>query len=95
MNRSVRTRHATHRCPAAGCEQMIPRSHVLCSDHYAMVPAGFRVRLTEAREYGIAWKCHPTQQFLDLRSQVIQLVDRLCAQKYAKPQGTQTSLFAS
>ncbi len=50
-----------------------------------MIPTWLQQRLTEQLHYGIAWKCHPTQEFLDLRSQAIQIVADKSAKKYARP----------
>ena len=29
----------THECPARGCTRRVPRSKLMCFDHWAMVPA--------------------------------------------------------
>lgn len=58
-----------------------------------MVPGWLQQKITEQRHYGIAWKCHPTQEFLDLRSQAVALVNRLSAERYSKPDGEQLPLI--
>lgn len=55
---------------------MIPRAHCVCADDFALLPSGLRARLSQAKNYGIDWKCHPTQEYLDVRSQVIAYVNR-------------------
>lgn len=64
-----------HRCPARGCEELIPRAHCLCAKDFALLPGWLRARLSETKNYGIAWKCHPTQEYLDARSQAIAFVN--------------------
>lgn len=77
--------YGAHRCSIKGCTHKIPRRHFLCTDHYALVPKWLQLKLHEQLQYGIAWKCHPTQQWLDLRSQAMQLVMRTAIEKYSKP----------
>lgn len=82
-----------HRCPAHGCSRMIPWRHVCCSDHWALAPRWLQVKVNEQRDYGLAWKCHPTQEFIGLRDQLVALVNRESARKFARPQGTQLPLL--
>lgn len=86
---------ATHPCGIKGCPHQIARRHFLCTDHYGLVPKWLQVKLAEQLQYGIAWKCHPTQEYLDLRSQAIQLVLKIAREKYAKPSGTQLPLLSA
>jgi hypothetical protein len=58
-----------------------------------MVPKGLQVQIFEQRNYGYAWKCHPTQQYIELRSRALTIVNNACAEKYARPQGTQLPLI--
>lgn len=64
----------------------IPNRHVACSDHWAMVPKWLQVQLIEQLHYGIAWKCHPTQQYIELRTKAIHLVNEASAKRFAKPE---------
>jgi hypothetical protein len=68
---------------------------VLCLDHFGMVPSGFRQKLLAARDYGLQSRCHPTQDYLALRDQTIQIATRAAAREYAKPQGQQLPLLPS
>lgn len=63
----------------------IPHHYIACNEHYALVPRWLQGRLSDQRQYGIAWKCHPTQDFLDLRSQAIQTINARLADKYSRP----------
>jgi hypothetical protein len=76
---------ATHRCAVKGCPHVLARRHFVCADHYAMVPKWLQTKIAEQLRYGIAWKCHPTQEYLDLRSQAVAWVIRKSAEKYAAP----------
>jgi hypothetical protein len=78
-----------------GCGVMVARRHFLCGDHYAMVPKWLQVKLAQALAYGIAWKCHPTQDYIDLRSQAIQLARRALDEKYSRPSAAQIPLLPS
>jgi hypothetical protein len=84
-----------HRCAISGCKSMVARRHFLCTDHYALVPGWLRTKLNEAFQFGIAWKCHPTQDWLDLRSQAIRYVLARAAEKHGRPQGEQLPLISS
>ena len=83
----------THPCALKGCPHQIARRHFLCSDHYALVPKWLQVKLAEQLQYGIAWKCHPTQEYLDLRSQALKAVLQALRARYAKPSGEQMPLI--
>ena len=87
-------RFPTHMCPMHGCVHVIPRSHIACSAHWAMVPKWLQLKITEQLHYGIAWKCHPTQEYLDLRSQAVKIVNHASSERYAKPTGAQIPLFS-
>ncbi len=76
---------ATHPCAFKGCPHQVPRRHFLCTDHYALVPKWLQVKVSEQLHYGIAWKCHPTQEYLDFRSQAIQAAIAAAKERYSKP----------
>jgi hypothetical protein len=72
---------------------VIARRHFLCTAHYGLVPKWLQMKVAEQQQYGIAWKCHPTQEFLELRTQAIQLALREAQRKYSRPNGEQLPLL--
>jgi hypothetical protein len=76
----------THRCPIVGCEQVLPKRMVLCLDDWQLVPRYLQARLIEQQQYGIAWKCHPTDQFLDARREALRIVNEERARRHSRPQ---------
>lgn len=82
-----------HKCSIPGCRHTVPRRFFACTEHYAMVPKWLQLKLNEQMEYGRAWKCHPTQQYLELRSQAIDIVQRAAKEKYSPPEGAQLPLL--
>jgi hypothetical protein len=91
--KTARARFPTHCCAIKGCQQQIARRHFVCSDHYALVPRWLQQRIAEQVNYGIAWKCHPTQEYIDLRSQAIKLVVEASREKYSRPTEQQLPLL--
>lgn len=57
-----------------------------------MVPKWLQVKLAEQLEYGMAWKCHPTQEWLDLRAQAIRIVLQTAREKFSRPTAEQLQL---
>lgn len=82
-----------HKCAVAGCAARIPRLMVLCYEHYSLVPSGLQQQLLAARDYGLAWKCHPTQEYIDLRDRAVKVATREAARKFGRPQGEQLPLL--
>jgi hypothetical protein len=75
-----------HRCPCAGCEKIVPRLHTACSDCWRLVPKWLQQKIVEERQYGTAWKCHPTDDFLKLRTQLVEIVNRTRQERHARPE---------
>jgi hypothetical protein len=84
-----------HRCPVKGCVAMIPRLHVACSQCWPLAPKWLQQQITEQLRYGIANRCHPTDDFLKARSQVIEAVNRALSERYRKPAGQQLPLLST
>lgn len=84
---------AMHKCPLQSCVSRIPRSHLFCHEHYALVPHWLQQKLHHARDYGLAWKCHPTQEYIDLRDLAVRMVVNELARRYSRPRGTQLPLL--
>ena len=82
-----------HKCAVPGCRARIPHLMVLCLDHFGMVPSGFRQKLLAARDYGLQWRCHPTQDYLALRDQAIQIATREAARRCEEPRAQQLPLI--
>lgn len=82
-----------HKCAVAGCSMRIPRKHFMCSAHYESLPAWLTRKLQDERSYGEAWKCHPTQKYLELRDQAVKTALAEHARRYAKPAGLQLPLL--
>jgi len=84
---------AMRKCPTPGCVSRIPRSHLFCHEHYSLVPSWLQQKLRHARDYGLAWKCHPTQEYIDLRDMAVRMVVNELVRRYAKPRGEQLPLL--
>ena len=82
-----------HQCMCARCNARIPRRQILCEHHFEMLPRWLVQRMREARAYGEAWKCHPTDEFLKLRGQAIAIADAEDAKRRGPPQGEQLPLI--
>lgn len=84
---------AMHRCKAPGCVARVARRHLFCIAHYALVPGWLQQRLSHARDYGIAWKCHPTQEYVDLRDMAVRMVTNELARRHRRAPGEQLPLL--
>lgn len=47
------------------CRAPISLKHLYCAPHWHALPDYLRRELVKAWSYGLAWKCHPTQDFLE------------------------------
>jgi hypothetical protein len=82
-----------HKCAVLSCRCQIQRGMTFCDQHYGLLPAWLQRKLRDERAYGVAWKCHPTDKFLELRAQAITLATREAARRHGKPDATQLPLL--
>jgi hypothetical protein len=88
--------YGLHRCPCRGCEAMIPRLHVACTTCWPLAPRWLQQKVLEQLRYGQAYKCHPTDDFLKFRTELIEAVNRKLIDRYARPSpAPQLSLLPS
>jgi hypothetical protein len=79
-------RFALRKCAAASCCMRIQRRHLFCSDDWNLVPRGLQTRLVEQLQYGIAWKCHPTEGYVKARDAAIAHVNTERERRFARPE---------
>lgn len=55
----------THRCLAPDCQREIPHVHLMCPEHWKLIPRATQTVIVEQWRYGLTNRCHPTAPYID------------------------------
>lgn len=73
-----------HLCFAPECNKDIPLDKLLCFHHWKATPQPLRDDLMSAWKYGLQWRCHPTQNYLDARDAIARHLREAAAKRATK-----------
>lgn len=68
-------RAKTHRCMIGSCPAQISIKHLACREHWLKIPPRLQDNLIGAWKYGLQFRCHPTQAFIDARDQACRYIE--------------------
>jgi|GEM_PF-1796186 len=94
MQAAPARRDAVYHCQATGCQHEVPRSHLMCPDHWRMVPAHLR------REVWAAWRTlcrrpsmHSSRAYQVVRREAVNAVEAKCLLRLARSAQAALPLF--
>lgn len=73
------------RCSIRSCGTLIHRRHIVCARCWLLAPKWSQQKVTEQLNYGRAYHCHPTQEYLEARVELVRVVTAKREERYAKP----------
>lgn len=63
-----------HACKGPECQKSVPMKHIMCLDHWKMVPRGLQDQIVEEWKYGLKNRCHPTAGYTNSLAEAIKIV---------------------
>lgn len=80
-------RSPTHTCFARDCARQVPNKHLMCPDHWKLVPRPLQDRIVTAWKYGLSNRCHPTDDYNHAIVEARQIIAEREAKLMAKANG--------